>query len=272
MNCEDLESLARDGQLASQLGDVEVSAHLRQCGAWEVLYSNAGRLGAALSEQAEELPAFDLDELRSEMHETLDSEARSIAAPFRDLPTRFRVGLGAALTLATVLVSWGVSRRSDWETHPSTRMLGVLLILGGTLVLALREFLRPLNQLVRDRYRRALWGVVLAVPFFAAVSARASSAELQRVGTATDAVQCLSWGVVFALPTAVWIVFAQRAPIRETNAMWLLAGVLGLVGNLTLHVHCALNDMTHLFVGHASLGLLWAAGLWVWYSPKRVLF
>jgi hypothetical protein len=264
--------LARSGHLASQLGDVEVSGHLRQCGACEVLYSDAGRLGAALSEQAEELPAFDLDELRSEMHATLDSEARSLVAPIRDLPTRFRVGLGAALALASVLVSWGVSRRSDWEIHSSTRSLGVLLILGGTLVLALREFLRPLNELVRDRYRQTLWGVVLALPFFVALSVRASSAELERVGAAIDAVQCLLWGVVFALPMAVWTVFAQRAPIRETNAMWLLAGVLGVVGNLTLHVHCALNDATHLVVGHASLGLLWAAGLWFWYSRKRVVF
>lgn len=273
MNCSDLESLARRGQLQQRLGDAEVLAHLRQCGACETLYAPGG-VGSVLVGESESPPMLDLEAMRAELHGALQSDAREPGAWLRQLPTRWRVTAAAVLVLLTALAVWGTWRRDDWGAHEETLMWVTLSALFVATVAALVELFRPLTVLERPRVR---WAIILCsvlLPFVFAIISSTEAAWPLPSDALRRASVCSAIGVGLALPSAVFVILALRTTLFEvggadSRTLWLAAGVVGLIGNLGLQLHCPFTELEHLVMGHAPLSLLWAAALWVLSRSRR---
>lgn len=280
MNCSDLSSLARQGLLEQRLDDSEVLAHLRECGACEALYAGS-QVGAVLANEAESSLDFDLDALRSALDAELDQEAKDPTARIRELPLRARLLLIGAVAGCTILGLAATWTRADWGSYPAARMWVTLGALAVTASFVLRELLRPLTTIERPRVQQAwLLGGVLTPVLFAVLphgllsshSALSSEALLPTAphSFVSGAAACLAIGVGLLLPTAACVVLALRSAARETHAVWLVAGFLGLVGNVVLQVHCPFTDLMHLLFGHALLSVVWFALLWTWSRARSV--
>lgn len=272
MICSELESLARSGQLEKHLGDPEVVAHLRQCGACEALYAGSGRVGAALLEERGGNPAIsplDLEALRSELDLMLVADSKAVAAPLRDLPTRTRVTISVGLGLGTALATALVWQRPDWSDYPSARMW---LALGASAVVAawaLRELFRPLTEVANPARQRMVLVAALALPVLLALVPTHVHETREPANEIVAALACGLLGLGFAVPTAIWVLLAQRSTVQQTPLGWIVAGALGLVGNLALQVHCPFTHVAHLVLGHGLLGLVWGAGLWLGIGVTR---
>lgn len=278
MNCDDLERLARSGQLESRLSDPDVVVHLRECGACEALYTTQEHLGSVLLQQAAQVPELDLNALRTELHAAVERDDRGPAA-VRSLPTRLRVGIGVSITLATAAIVAGLGLRADWERYPAPVMA---LALGGFAVLfavGYRELSRPMFEPEAPQFRLWISVLALALPIGISVigadsahgtvdSSRVNPDVDHASATQADAMllifRCLVTGMLSAVPTAAWVFLARRNPWLGTRSLVLVAALLGLSGNLALQVHCPSRDWAHLFFGHAGLGLVMLVPLALW--------
>jgi hypothetical protein len=273
VNCSDLSSLARQGQLQQRLGDADVLAHLRQCGACEALYG-AGNVGILLVNEADAHFDFDLDAMRSGLDAVLAAEARDPAAPLRALPTRWRVAIALGVALFTAAAVWAIWLRVNWERYPETRMWFTLAALVLVLALALRELFRPLTLIERPGYQFvALLGATL-LPVLLALSPHDHALLMAPANPLLGAGKCLLLGLALALPTAACVLLGMRTPMSEASgsemrSLWLSAGAIGLVGNLVLQLHCAFTTSGHLLFGHASLSVVWLCALWLWSRRVR---
>lgn len=267
MNCSDLSSLARRGLLEQRLDDSEVLAHLRQCGACEALYAG-GQVGALLASEADSTLDFDLDAMRSELDAVLDQEAKDPAARVRDLPLRWRLGVVGGVVGVTILGLAATWIRSDWDSYPAARMWLTLGVLAVIACVVLRELFRPLTSIERPRWQQT-W---LLAAVFTPVLLSLVPHHLEESGPddfVSGAAACLAIGIGFLLPTAALVLLGLRAGVGETRVVWLVAGFLGLIGNLALQLHCPYTDVSHLLFGHAALSVLWFGGLWAWLFVRR---
>lgn len=267
MNCSDLSSLARNGQLSQRLADAEVLAHLRQCGACEALYGS-GAVGQVLADGAD-APEFDLDAMRGQLEQMLQAEARDPAARVRTLSTRVRLLVFTSVVLLTLGVVAATRLRGNWHSYPEVRMWLTLASLTGALVLAVRELYRPLTSLERPGYQFAVALGAVVLPIVFAVVPHEPAALTLPADSVMAAGKCLGLGLVLALPSAVFVVLGLRTPISEIagselRSLWLGAALMGLVGNLALQVHCAYTDSGHLLFGHAALPVVWFVVFGAW--------
>lgn len=264
MNCDDLERLARGGQLESRLGDPDVVVHLRECGACEALYAMPENVGSLLSHQAAQVPELDLDVLRTELHASVERDERSPAAAVRALPTRWRVAIGVLVALGTTAIVASVSARSDWQEYRAPTMWLVLSSFAVLFAVGYRELSRPMFTAEAPNFRRGLAALALALPLGISVVIADSVHAAAHDDAALGVARCLFFGAVFAVPTAIWVFLARRTPWLETPSLVLLAALLGLAGNLVLQVHCSNTAWVHVFFGHAGLGLLLLVPLGMW--------
>lgn len=267
MNCSDLSSLARRGLLEQRLDDSEVLAHLRQCGACEALYAG-GQVGAVLASEADSNFDFDLDAMRAELDAVLDQEAKDPTARVRDLPLRWRLGVVGAVVACTIVGLAATWARSDWDSYPAARMWITLGALAVTAFVVLRELFRPLTSIERPRLQQ-IW--LLCAVFTPVVFSLLphDSAPLGPPSFVSGVAACLAIGIGMLLPTAACVVFALRSGVGETRVSWLIAGFLGLVGNVALQLHCPYTELAHLLFGHAVLSVVWFAFLWLWLFVRR---
>jgi hypothetical protein len=269
VNCSDFASLARKGQLEQRLGEPEVLAHLRECGACEALYAG-GHVANVLVNEAESDIDFDLSAMQAELSSLLDADAKDPTAPLRDLSLRARTALVVGVVVFTALVVWAVWARPDWANYPASRMALTLGALAAVSLLALRELLRPLTLIERPRLQWAWLWVAVLTPFAMALVPHHASDAMQPRSFLGGVGVCLVSGVAMLLPTAICVVLALRAAVGETRGLWLLAGFLGLVGNLALQLHCPYTALSHLLFGHALLSVVWFGGLWLWFRARSV--
>lgn len=273
MNCSDLESLARRRQLRQRLGDAEVLTHLRQCGACEALYAS-GQVGSLLVSEADTDVPFDLEAMRSELEQALQAEARDPAARLRGLSTPWRSSIVGGVILLTVGLVAAIGLRANWNAYPETRMwltLGAFLVL---LLVTLGQLFRPLTLIEKPSHQRAALLGAVGLPAVFALIPHEAALWAAPAEPGLGAVTCVLLGLVLTLPSAVCVFLGLRSPMNdasgsEPRSLWLAAGALGLIGNLTLQVHCALTTRGHLLFGHASLSVVWFVGLWVWSRRVR---
>lgn len=278
MNCDDLERLARSGQLESRLSDPDVVVHLRECGACEALYTTPEHLGSVLLQQAAQVPELDLNALRTELHAAVERDDRGPAA-VRSLPTRLRVGIGISIALGTAAIVGGLGPRPDWEHYPTSIMALALSGFAASFAVGYRELSRPMYEPEAPQLRRWMSVLALALPIGISVIGADSAhgafnpsdvnpsvvdAAATEADTMLGIFRCLLMGMVFAMPTAAWVFLARRSPWLGTPSLVLLAALLGLSGNLALQVHCPSRDWAHLFFGHAGLGLVLLVPLALW--------
>jgi hypothetical protein len=268
VNCSDLSNLARAGQLQQRLGDAEVLAHVRQCGACEALYG-PGNVGSLLAHGADAHFDFDVAAMRGDLEQLLQAESRDPAARVRGMPTRLRMlgVMGAVLLTACVVAATWL--RGNWHSYPDTRMWVTLGSLAAVLGIAVRQLFRPLTSIEKPGYElSALLGALL-LPVVLALVPHEEAVLTSPASPIVAAGKCLLLGLALGFPSAVFLLLGLRAPITEAlgsdlRSLWLSAGVMGLVGNLVLQVHCALTASDHLLFGHATVSLAWLGVLWAW--------
>jgi hypothetical protein len=158
------------------------------------------------------------------------------------------------------MVILAVARRADLAAYPAWRLVGFALALVGAAVLALRASLVPLFQ--RTPRLGDIWTAVVAfgVPFalatFAPAHATHSSNEaLSFQLVVAQAVPCLRFGVITALPTVLLLLVIDRVQRVRYRVMVLMAAVGGACGNLVLLLHCGNEQRAHRLLGHALVGL-----------------
>jgi hypothetical protein len=66
----------------------------------------------------------------------------------------------------------------------------------------------------------------------------------------------LGYGSLLALPIVALFIAMERQLGRGRLFLSLLAGLGGLVGNFALLLHCPNEQLYHLLLGHATVGLL----------------
>jgi hypothetical protein len=135
---------------------------------------------------------------------------------------------------------------------------------------------------LRSRRSRARVGLALvSAAALGAVGALGRRVETGHpatlVGVSSDfwprASGCFIYGSLFCVAYLVLLWFLNRSDRISPSVAAVSAAVAGLVGNLTLHVHCSLTHPLHLLVGHASIPVVWALGYasysWLRRDPLR---
>ena len=108
------------------------------------------------------------------------------------------------------------------------------------------------------RLRSALAVVAWCLPcvLWFAPEAQASADEFSS-GFAWRSVSCFAYGSACAAPSfaLLWALDRDR---RVPYRVWALGvGMLALLGNLLLMLHCPITNRAHLLAGHLSIGFGW---------------
>lgn len=77
---------------------------------------------------------------------------------------------------------------------------------------------------------------------------------------------CFSLGSVAALVTGVGliVVFRRSSPLMWGRVALAIGVAAGFSGLLVIQVHCPINDLGHMMLGHALLPIVWGlAGYWL---------
>ena len=275
--CDDTRRALERGELPESR---EAQEHLEACPACRELVAGVPVLGHRLAGlKSPSVPAGGLG-ADDPAWVALQANLRAESAPggwLRNRGTPLRIVL--SLSVPAVLVGWNLvaKRRADWDAYPTPRLLGEAALLLVSLWAAIHFALRPLHLPPRNRLRRVVNVVALAVPVGLAAlgpAHLAHPASLQ--GSGLDfwprALACLQFGAAMAVPAILVLWWADRAQGRRLALAALAAAVGGLTGNFVLHIHCAITDPLHLLVGHASIGLLLIPLLLLvaWVRRRRV--
>lgn len=232
-----------------------VDEHLRMCAHCRELFEQHAALGRRLASAAVEPASVTPTQLAATL--ALLEKEHGWRAFLRSRPTRARWLLSLAVP-AFFVTRELLRQRVPWRNLGTRRTLIGLALLG---FLGLVEMiaLRPL-PIARSaaRVRTALAVLAWCIPglLWFVPEAQASAAE-----PATDftcrALACFAYGSALAAPSfaLLWAFDRER---RVPFRVWALgAGLVSIVANLILLLHCPLTGRAHLLAGHLSIGLAW---------------
>lgn len=202
--------------------------------------------------------------------ETVDRRP-SLRQRAQELPTRLRI-VAAVLSVAglTGLVTVVTGVRADIGAGEAVRF-GVAMAAVGALIAALAavglrgHHQRPLGPAVWALLLVALGAPVVLAAFPGLWLADGHAAAAMSLGAPPG---CFSMGLVNGAVAAFVVWLFQRA---DRAARWRLmasAVVGGLAAFWSLELHCPSRDVTHMLVGHASVGFVLAA-LLLLYAALR---
>jgi hypothetical protein len=255
VDCQQLETLAREGVLPKRRSDPEIQAHLEQCNGCRALYAGEGHLARSLTE----LPfSLDLDTLRCELASAFEQEDSSLAGRLRALPSTQRRAVLSGVGLLMCLLTALVLLRADFRAYDSARMVGILVVLTALAALASWEALRPLSVAPTGSRRTLLIGFGVFVPVALALLPEAESAHRATTAGASllvSAFKCLGIGLGAATPVIVAWRWLDRVGIASAGGHLrvLVAAMGGLYANAVLQLHCPITHSTHLLFGHATV-------------------
>jgi hypothetical protein len=121
--------------------------------------------------------------------------------------------------------------------------------------------LAALSEPRRGWGRPALGWLAALLPLAGALVAGDASAVVYEVGHEHEptAAACFGLGAAYTAPAFLLAVLVSRTPLRGATEVALLAGLCGISASITLDLHCHSQQLFHLLLGHASVGLGWAA-------------
>jgi hypothetical protein len=83
------------------------------------------------------------------------------------------------------------------------------------------------------------------------------SADDLNGGFAVRSLACFAYGSAIAAPSLVLLWLFDRAAHVPYQVWALGVGVVTLLANAILLVHCPISNRAHLLAGHISIGLVW---------------
>ena len=238
-----------------------VDEHRNGCAHCAELFGNGAELGRCLAEVASRAPGGAPEQLL--ITESLIARERGARAFLRSRSTRVRWALSLILPVV-LLVRELLRQRVPLRELGTARMLAGLLLLF-VLGLVTHSALRPLpidRGAARLRWLLSLvaWGLPWVLWF--APETRGSAESFSSSGFALRAVTCFGYGSALAAPSfaLLWVLHrGERVPFR----VWALAaGLVAVLSNLILLLHCPSTQLTHLIAGHFSIGLAWLLAVW----------
>jgi hypothetical protein len=201
----------------------------------------------------------DLNPVFAALEEDIASE-RGVRAWLCSRPTWQRVGLAALVAIAIPLLVLATWARVDLPVFPRSRLAIELAILIIAALPALWLALRPLHLPMLPQWT----GVAVIATAVAAAALVASlppahalhPASMRGVGDelVARALACFIFGSIFALPMFLALFVLDRSPGLATTALVLA----GLVGNISLELHCPIVSPAHLLAGHFTVPLAFA--------------
>lgn len=242
----------------------EAVAHLDSCQECAELVAGGARVGLELGKlteaETDRVPEQSSDARWAELARRVNEEVGPAAwLRSRSTPVRLALALGVPVLAATVY--WATKRRADWDVYPHSRMLLEIGVLVLAVALVARAELRPLQYAARPVARGGTAVAAFLAPIAIALFAPAHTAHAASLeGAGADfwprALACLGFGLSIGLPALVVVRLLERNPEGPRVLVLLACGLGGLAGNLTLHLHCPITHLTHLLVGHATVGLV----------------
>jgi hypothetical protein len=144
--------------------------------------------------------------------------------------------------------------------------LVLLVVLGLAAHLALRP--QPLQRAAAWR-RSALALVAWAVPCVLLFSPETRALHVDELsdGFSRGSLSCFAYGSALAAPSFALLWSLDREPRVSPRVGALGAGIVAIVANLILMLHCTSTQPGHLLVGHFAIGLVWfalAQGVAIW--------
>lgn len=232
-----------------------VDAHAQGCTQCAELFHDSASLGRRLALAAQHRPGALNPALGAA--EALIENEHGLRAFLRGRSTRTRWLL--SLVLPALLLSrelW--SGRVPWQKLGSPRLLfGLFLVAAFALVT--RSALHPLPVARRAAPLRLLLALVawcLPCLLWFAPQSEPSAAELSG-GFALRSLICFAYGSALAAPSFALLWGFDRG-IHVPFRVWAsAAGVVALLANAILLLHCPSTNRAHLIAGHLSIGLVW---------------
>ncbi len=191
-----------------------------------------------------------------------------------DLPTSARWSIAGVLMVVLAVVVLATTRRADLGVYPPGRMVLDLLLLLVPLAATIGFGLRPLSKPALSDGRRALLigGGAIAVALVVSLPVAHLSHPASTAGIGDDLVHrartCFSFGVSFAVLAAL----GMRALDRGRGHRWLPGSLAiwaaGLMGLVSLYLHCPITHPLHLWLGHGTVVL--PVFLVAWMMRRRL--
>lgn len=261
LECVDVRRSFVAGQVPS---GPELEQHLAGCPECRELFQDGARLGRGLG--AAVSPELDPGALFELVGRDIALE-RGPRATLRALPTPLRTGMfvGVAALLLFSQLAW--QRRPNFGVYSPVVFWTAALLLGaGVVVGAVRLLRGPSASLSSERRERALAPLLLAVPALVSLLAPLGSAEAAALWGRPG--YCFAYGAVLTAPLVLLYWLFERRDTPPSTALLAAGAVAGLTANLLLHAHCPSAHPGHLLLGHVSIGLVWAALLWLLKKPQ----
>jgi len=243
-----------------------LAEHVTACPACAAVAAAGPSLVRALDEPSDAAPtAPALDGMLAALEASIDRE-RGPAAWLRSRPTPVRLAVAALGSGLVPLLVWLAWRRVDAAAHPGDRLALEIAAVLVPAALLLAVGLWPLHRPAWPRWVEplALGLAVLALLLGPALGPAHHDHPASLGGTGAQlvprATACLITGTVLALPVLAWLF----APRRGGERAWLLGGLAGLLGALSIFLHCPIVAPVHLLLGHVTVlvpGLLLGAVL-----------
>ncbi len=261
MECRDIHRLLRDAHVPE---GPSVDAHLSTCDACRSVCEASSGLKRALA-NASTSQSRDVEDLWRFVQRDVAAE-RGPRAWASSQPS-WRRWLVACLVALGLVVSVGwFSPRPDLDAFADTRSWLILSLLltcvFGLSFVALTSPLRArTGTLGWIRSRTAITAAIAASVLIALACLPEAHTDhpASLLGVDDDlarrAAACFMYGSVSILPFLLVLALVDRREARPSPTLMLGVIVGGLLGNVTLLLHCSLTASIHLLLGHATLGL-----------------
>jgi hypothetical protein len=249
MDCADIRDSFVGGRVPPS---ARVQAHLAECPQCRELFEQDADLGRSLASEAA-LPMVFSAALFDQVGARVAQET-GVRAWLRARPSKLRFLLVVLSMLAAVGIGGLLKLRADITVYPGARLV---LLLGSYLTFILLAFGKELFLSVRRGALGDYVGLLVAALGLPFLIALAPATEASALHGPAGALGCFGYGALLTLPTAALLWAFDRDDRLSVRTVCLSAAALGLSANLVLELHCPNGNLSHVLLGHASLGLVW---------------
>jgi len=236
-----------------------VEAHLAGCLPCRELFENDARLGRRLALLA--LPEVEPGGLLAQVEQDVAREV-GLRARLRAQPRRVRVAALTSVAVALFVFQLVHNRRGDFAHYSPLLFWCVALALGVALTLSVAVISRGPSAALGSRAREGSAAFLsLMLPVLLALLAPLGAASPESAAEWGNWSGCFTYGAALVVPLVALYWLFERRDTVPFSALLAAGGVAGLAANLLLHAHCGSAHLGHLLLGHATVGVVWAATL-----------
>jgi hypothetical protein len=233
-----------------------VEEHLKVCPHCRELFANDAELGRRLAQAV--LPALESGDLFALVDREVQRET-GLRARLRALPTRLRAMILGGVVLVLLATQLAYCCRPDFVEYEPLVFWGVVGLLGVALGVGVWRVLRGASlPLWKSSNERWVTAGLMATPLLAILLMPLGTSSPEWLAAFGRPELCFSHGALLSVPfvLAYWL-FERRDRIPVST--WVTVGALaGISSNLLLHAICPSENLAHLLLGHATIGVAWA--------------